>query len=589
MDHLLEIGVSNAAAAAVLAVLAGTAGLAFRRPALTHALWLLVLLKLVTPPLFRVEVPRFAEAAANPVLHDEANTSADAPTPVVLPSSEQALAPAVHPDVSAPAGVFACSDPLALDWLKPIEPDNSQAAEIPEESEPLPLQIDWYAIVGSSWVIGSLAWFSLAGWRLSQFQRGLHFARPASAALQRRVAELSTRLRLRQVPLVLLMPGRVAPMLWAIGGSPRLLVPVGLLSDLQATALDTLLLHELAHLKRRDHWVRLLEFAAVGLYWWNPLVWLARRALREAEEQCCDAWVVATLPHAGRTYAEALVDTLDFLSARPALPSLACGIGPVSDLKRRLKMILRGDTPRSLSWPVRLGLLALAAAVLPMLPGWVLGQAPAKETVDEKRFEKRYSDDRRFEKKSSDELSSAEEELARAYEVLKKKLSELEAKRKDLQKTKTDQYLKSRPEGGTTIRIEISGLAGKPEEIKKLIQQLEKVLPGDKKRVIILSGQRTGVFAPTPQQGQGIFWGGVRGKPDPRLFKPDSTPNFTRNPVDPAGPGPRVESLDKKLDTLLKEIEMLRRELRKGNKSETGEKGPNPKNGITREPTSTKK
>ena len=80
-------------------------------------------------------------------------------------------------------------------------------------------------------------------------------------------------------------------MLWAIGGRPRLLVPSELWS---ATSLDertSLLLHELAHLKRRDHWVRWLELIVGGLYWWHPAVWWGRRLLREAEEQCCDAWV----------------------------------------------------------------------------------------------------------------------------------------------------------------------------------------------------------------------------------------------------------------------------------------------------------
>jgi len=41
---------------------------------------------------------------------------------------------------------------------------------------------------------------------------------------------------------------------------------------------------------------RRLELAALGLYWWHPAAWWARRELREAEEQRCDAGVVAALP-----------------------------------------------------------------------------------------------------------------------------------------------------------------------------------------------------------------------------------------------------------------------------------------------------
>ena len=57
MDTLLQIGLSNTVMAGVLALAAFGVGKACRRPALAHALWLLVLLKLVTPPLVRVPVP----------------------------------------------------------------------------------------------------------------------------------------------------------------------------------------------------------------------------------------------------------------------------------------------------------------------------------------------------------------------------------------------------------------------------------------------------------------------------------------------------------------------------------------------------
>ena len=58
MDSLLTVLLSNAVAAVVLALVALAAGRVLRRPALTHGLWLLVLLKLLTPPLVRVPAGR---------------------------------------------------------------------------------------------------------------------------------------------------------------------------------------------------------------------------------------------------------------------------------------------------------------------------------------------------------------------------------------------------------------------------------------------------------------------------------------------------------------------------------------------------
>src|SRR4051812_869117 len=68
MAHLLEIALSNLLVAALLALLAALAGWWGKRPALTHALWLLVLLKLITPPLFPVPIDWPAPLTVEPEL-----------------------------------------------------------------------------------------------------------------------------------------------------------------------------------------------------------------------------------------------------------------------------------------------------------------------------------------------------------------------------------------------------------------------------------------------------------------------------------------------------------------------------------------
>jgi hypothetical protein len=176
-------------------------------------------------------------------------------------------------------------------------------------------------------------------------------------------------------------------MIWPIGLRPRLLIPQGLLDRLTLEQRDTLLTHELAHLHRRDHWVRGLELLVMGIFWWHPIVWWGRQAIREAEEECCDAWVLWVLPASSRAYASALVEALDFLAgARPAmLPPAACGLGQFQTLKRRLTMILTGTTPRALP---RLGFLAVLGLgfLLPVLPTW--GRSDDNDD-DEKKIEQK--------------------------------------------------------------------------------------------------------------------------------------------------------------------------------------------------------
>ena len=178
--------------------------------------------------------------------------------------------------------------------------------------------------------------------------------------------ELAVRLGLRRCPVVWLIPGPLPPMVWAAFGPARLLFPAALLGRLDAEGRAALLLHELAHLRRCDHWVRWPELLAVGLYWWCPLSWWARWQLHLHEEECCDAWVVGELPPCAD--AGAILETIDFLAeARPAVPVAASGLGRLPSLKKRLTAIMQRRTPKRLSAAGWLAVL-VCAALLPLRP-----------------------------------------------------------------------------------------------------------------------------------------------------------------------------------------------------------------------------
>lgn len=359
MDTFLQIALSNAVAAVVLAVPAAAARWFCRRPALVHSLWLLVLLKLVTPPF--VLIPVLPAPPAAPTVVAEA----EAPPMEPIDPAEAARILQSLPQVPQ----TATEEPAAV----PAEPADSPSAPA---REPLP----WQTVVIAAWSIGSLLWLIVTLGRVLRFRRWLREATPAPMEICRQVRGLADTLGLRRCPQVLLIPGPLAPMLFAVGSRPRLLLPAALWSRLADEQRQTLLTHELAHYRRGDHWIRLLELLATGLYWWHPVVWWARQGLSEAEEECCDAWVVSTLPTAARAYATALMETVDFLSeTRPLCPPAASGIGQLHMLKRRLTMIMRGRTPRALSWTGLLTVLALGAMLLPWLPTWAQDAPPTND------------------------------------------------------------------------------------------------------------------------------------------------------------------------------------------------------------------
>ncbi len=164
------------------------------------------------------------------------------------------------------------------------------------------------------------------------------------------------------------MRGVVSPMLFGVGPWTTLLFPEELFHKLSREARGTLLLHEIAHMCRGDHWVRPLECVATILYWWHPAVWWSLGEIEASEEECCDHWVMQRLDAPRRCYAEALMDTIDFLCERQAmLPPVASGLGNPRELRERLTRIMRGGQRGLIGLTGRIAII-LVLAGLPMQP-----------------------------------------------------------------------------------------------------------------------------------------------------------------------------------------------------------------------------
>jgi beta-lactamase regulating signal transducer with metallopeptidase domain len=418
METLLYIGLSNAAAATLLALAAALVGRFVRRPALTHALWVVVLVKLVTPPLVHVPVAwpaLLAPAAAAELL---AQTE-PAPQPQTVPPTppRQGLPPQPEPsgeDVDLPGDITEPQPrpqvqpvPETLPEVSPhhedgppalpqpvqnnlVAPQNEKPAEnftalaqgpaSTDSATPAePLLPSWEWLAGSLWLAGAVLWWLLVVVRMLRFRQMLRFAEPLPEAELSRLRHWAERLGVRRCPAAYFVDAAVPPLLWALGWHARLLLPRRLWQQLSTEQQDTLLLHELAHLRRRDHWVRRLELLALGLYWWHPVAWLARHQIQEVEEQCCDGWVVWAAPAAASAYAGALVETIAFLSlARAAVPPGASGSRRTRHIQRRLTMICQGTCRRRWSISAILAVLLVAGLFLPL---WPTLAAPQTDTL----------------------------------------------------------------------------------------------------------------------------------------------------------------------------------------------------------------
>ena len=208
----------------------------------------------------------------------------------------------------------------------------------------------------------------------------LQYARPASEELDSQVRAVADRYGLRHIPDVLVVDAKVPPMMWAFGRRARMVLPSGLLDTMGQDEQAGLIAHELAHLKRRDHWIRWFEFVVLGVYWWNPVAWWARANIQQAEEECCDAWVLSIFPGKGCLYAQTLVETIDYLDGSTQWkPEMATAFNQGHSLKRRIEMIVREKTCRSLSWKMRTALLVMAVTVSPVS---FFGSGPARSSEE---------------------------------------------------------------------------------------------------------------------------------------------------------------------------------------------------------------
>lgn len=351
-DLALQIAGSKLAISVVLGGVVWLAAIGERRPRLCHALSLTLLSALLLPPLIAV--------------------------------------PVLRSDLSA----VVSSDPVLAEATSPRDTDarTMVAGDVAEGR--------WFVRYGKAgfvpfWVLGvavALGWTIVRARSLRRFLRGASSEAPDT--LQREAKEVAHILGLATVPAIYTTDALISPMVCWSGGAVRVYIPSALLGGMEPAQSRWILAHELAHVRRRDHLVRWLEWLACTVFWWNPVSWWARRRLRSAGEICCDAMVVRAFNCAPRAYAHALMRAIDLVrtGGEPRIGTFASPIGdgrPMRMLEKRLGMIMAARSattrPPALRFAVRGGFVAVLALGLvycgeepspaaPELPDWLAEQ-----------------------------------------------------------------------------------------------------------------------------------------------------------------------------------------------------------------------
>ncbi len=156
---------------------------------------------------------------------------------------------------------------------------------------------------------------------------------------------------------------------------PVILFPVGMLTALPPHELESILAHELAHIKRNDYLINLLQSLVEVVLFYHPATWWISARIDEERENCCDDLAVATVGDA-ITYIRALAGLAE-LRTRTQAPALAV-TGRSGQLLQRIKRIAKKSEPKN--WMSLQNFPARLVAVLLVCSVWMLSAAQTGAT-----------------------------------------------------------------------------------------------------------------------------------------------------------------------------------------------------------------
>jgi beta-lactamase regulating signal transducer with metallopeptidase domain len=225
-----------------------------------------------------------------------------------------------------------------------------------------------------NWMVSGLAaWFAgvalvllstvIGHFRLRRFSRNAQPLHDVDWA--RLLEEAGASLRLRRPVMLLQSADDPMPLTWG-WRRPVVLLPAEA-EHWPVERRRIVLLHELAHVKRRDCLTQLVARMVCALYWFNPLVWLAARQMCIERERACDD-LVLTGGCKASDYASQLVEIATSFRRMPQVAAIA--MARPSGLERRITAIVDASRARQLRPATVWAVLVLAGGLIFCVGGW---------------------------------------------------------------------------------------------------------------------------------------------------------------------------------------------------------------------------
>ena len=371
----------------LLLLVTGLVSLALWRAsaAVRHLVWTTALVGLLALPAVRAVVPTIEVAtpaglwpAAVPAQPVDRSASIAAPGPDEMTrevvARDVVAGDPVSGPVSGPDVVESAGPAMGSGGVASRAADAGPAMGSAEASSEAGL--DLAALLLGVWAAGALLLLAPVAFGWLALRRLERRSEPLSDT---RVAHLATRLSLRiglrREPRILVGPARTMPMTWGVL-RPRIVLPPASLEWPEAR-LEAVLLHELAHVARRDCLTQLLGELARAFHWFDPLAWVAAHRLRVEREHACDDVAIAGGARPSE-YAQELLGLARTFRASRATTLAAVAMARPSQLSDRLLAVLdERRSRRRVGGGVAIRFAAMAAMVV--LPLAALAPAAAAD------------------------------------------------------------------------------------------------------------------------------------------------------------------------------------------------------------------
>ncbi len=303
-----------------------------------------------------------------PRVMDPAGTRSNAAVATRIPSS-------LVPPVNATAGGESVMPPLrhaaGQTADSPVAAADESAFSFGRISGRVHPIMPWLLL---AWLIGvcGVSLWHLGGWILLQRARRFHTC-PVSPGVRRVFQNVVQRLRVSE-PVQLLESASFAVPVVIGWLRPVILLPACAICGLAPAQLEAVLAHELAHIRRHDYLVGLIQAVVETLFFYHPAVWWASQRIRQESEYCCDEMALQACPDR-QNYAHALLRIVELGARQPDLALAASG----GKVLWRIQRILRLPVSES-SWSARwmAGILVLACL---LAGGSIMYHASAAQSV----------------------------------------------------------------------------------------------------------------------------------------------------------------------------------------------------------------